>query len=195
MDEPDVEAHFYLWRELNKVKRDGEDQWRTRSFTSLTVPVKLWTTPLAPADRPPSALNPSSCRIVLKSSCAARECRKRGRWCFFANESWDLVASFIASRSESPQIECLTETPYVVSRHLRNAIGHSLSERPVRSELHFREWIEHTKPAFSNSHNTAHSTKMLRDNLIESCQITLSSQFRIVAHLRASRGMTPGSGI
>jgi hypothetical protein len=97
MDAPDVEVHFYL-------EGEAGGQLHTRSFISLVVPVKLRTTPLlAPADRPPSAPNPAFCRIVLKSSCAAGECRKMV-----------LAEYFIASRSERLQIECLTEMPSCV---------------------------------------------------------------------------------
>lgn len=64
----------------------------TISFTSSTVPVKLWTTPpLAPTAFPPSSPKPSSRRIFTKSACAAREWRKSGRWCFFASASCEPV--------------------------------------------------------------------------------------------------------
>lgn len=159
------------------------------------MPVKLWTTPpLAPADRPPSAPNPSSCRIYLKSSCAARECKKRGRWCFFASESWVLVAIVYRLTFRGLPIECLTETPSSVSLRLRNATGHSLNVR-VKYELRSPNRFERTKAAFSNGHNATRSIKVLRDDLTERCDISLGSRFWIVGHLRASRGMTSGGGV
>ena len=194
MDGPNVEAHFYLGQGLNNVRREVEDQWRTRSFISLIVPVKLWTTPpLAPADRPPSAPNPSSCRMDLKSSCAARECKKRGRRCFFASESWVLVVIVYRSTFREPS-KCLTEMPSSVSLRLRNANGRSLNVR-AWYELRSPDRFERTKPTFSNGYNATHSTKVLRDDLIELCEISLGSRFWIVAHLRASRGMASGGSI
>ena len=59
----------------------------------------------------------------------------------------DSVIRGTNDRPSTTSLQKVIGTPYVVSRHLRNVFGHSLSER-VRSGLHFREWIEHTKPAF-----------------------------------------------
>lgn len=129
---PYVETHVHLRIRISTRGKRANKHQLTNSAASSAFPVKLCTTPpLAPRLRPPSSPNPSSRNIATKSACAAREWRKRGKWCFLASDSCIPGGrSFSVARSGGIRLPgCTHGSSASVSPRVQTAIYHSLYPR------------------------------------------------------------------